>query len=387
MLKSGAQPVQQKEEFGRSGADAGSRLFGSYRYLRPLTAIWVVVLCCAPTHLNAQRQNNHWYFGYNSALQFSTGSPVPLTNSAMATSEGSATVSDRQTGDLLFYTNGLSIWNRNHVVMPNGSGLLGGSPTLTSSTTAALIVPRPGNPNQYYVFTADEAFGPSGLRFNLVDMTLNGGLGDVVSGQKNVLVESDTYEKIAYAPRTSGGYWLITQKVDNVYCAWPITSVGIGAAVVSIAGAGTSNPSGWIKFSSDFTRMASVNPFGGVDLLGFDQSTGLFQSQDTLSIPCCGSVYGLEFSPSGRFLYVSSIAKGVYQFDLTAPSVNGSGVYLGSATSDVASIRPRLHPLCCWRCIGVHPTTGFVGSQLWLCASHAQCGNLLRTAAQGLLRR
>jgi hypothetical protein len=344
MVKSGVQPVQQKVKFSLSGAVAEPRFFWSYRHLWLLTTIWVVVLCFAPTQLNAQRQNNHWYFGYNSALQFSTGSPVPLTNSAMATSEGSATVSDRQTGDLLFYTNGLSIWNRNHVVMPNGSGLLGGSPTLTSSTTAALIVPRPGNPNQYYVFTADEAFGPSGLRFNLVDMTLNGGLGDVVSGQKNVLVESDTYEKLAYAPRASGGYWLVTQKTDNVYCAWPITSAGIGGAVVSIAGAGTSNPSGWIKFSGDFTRMASVNPFGGVDLLGFDQTSGLLQSQDTLTIPCCGSVYGLEFSPSGRFLYVSSVAKGVYQFDLTAPSVNASSVYLGGSTSDVASL--QLGPDC-----------------------------------------
>lgn len=294
--------------------------------------------------LSAQRQNDHWYFGYNSALQFSNGVLTPLTNSAMTTSEGSASVSDRQTGDLLFYTNGISVWNRNHSIMPNGSGLLGGSAALTSSTTAALIVPRPGNLDQFYVFTVDEAFGAGGLRLNVVDMTLNAGLGDVVNGQKNILIENNTYEKLGYAPRTAGGYWLVAQKTDNVYCAWPITSTGIGQAVVSIAGAGTSNPSGWIKFSGDYTKMASVNPFGGVDLHVFDPLSGTIQSLDTLSLPCCGSVYGLEFSPSGRFLYASSIGKGVFQFDLTAASVNGSAVYLGANSDNVASL--QLGPDC-----------------------------------------
>ena len=46
-----------------------------------------------------------------------------------------------------------------------------------SSTQSAIIVPSPGNPNIYYVFTVHDAGEPEGLQYSLVDISLNGGLG------------------------------------------------------------------------------------------------------------------------------------------------------------------------------------------------------------------
>jgi hypothetical protein len=63
--------------------------------------------------------------------------------------------------------------------MPGGNGVLLGN---GSSTQSALILPNPGNSNQYYIFTADQGgyINPNvGIHYSLVDMMLNNGLGDV----------------------------------------------------------------------------------------------------------------------------------------------------------------------------------------------------------------
>ena len=96
----------------------------------------------------AQGETNIWYFGSNAGLDFNSGSPVALTNGQINTIEGSAVLSNNL-GQLLFYTDGSTLYNKNHVVMQNGSGLMGH----TSSSQSATIVPMPGNPNFFYVFT------------------------------------------------------------------------------------------------------------------------------------------------------------------------------------------------------------------------------------------
>ena len=77
----------------------------------------------------------NWYFGNRAGVNFSSGAPVALTNGQIVTTEGCATISDA-TGNLLFYTDGVSVWNRNHAVMANGAGLFGHA----SSTQSAIIV-------------------------------------------------------------------------------------------------------------------------------------------------------------------------------------------------------------------------------------------------------
>ncbi len=138
----------------------------------------------------SQVGGNNWYFGNYAGLNFSTNPPTILNNGALTTSEGSATVSGKD-GVLIFYTDGSNVWDANHNLMPNGSGLLG-SP---SSTQSAVICPKPGTYNYgtqrydaYYIVTIAYVGGPGGIRFSEVDMTLNGGMGDVVVTNKNIHV-------------------------------------------------------------------------------------------------------------------------------------------------------------------------------------------------------
>ncbi len=281
----------------------------------------------------AQRQNNWWYFN-NAAVEFNSGVPVSVAGSAMATSEGSASVADRLTGNLLFYTNGISIWNQNNQVMPNGNGLRGGTIQNTSSTNAALIVPRPGNANQYYVFTANEQGINNTLHYNLVDMTLNGGLGDVVAGQKNILLSSSSSEKLAYAPHSDGiSFWLLAHELfGDGWLAYRVDANGVNPTpVTSNSGVSLINGAGCMKFSPNFKKIANAYVIGSVDVLDFNNQTGVVSNGQTFPVPIGSSVYGVEFSPSGRYLYVSNIIEAIYQFDLANPSAPRQTVALTGA--------------------------------------------------------
>jgi hypothetical protein len=164
----------------------------------------------------AQNQNNNWCFGDKAGLTFLNGNPQAFTSSQMTSIEGCASVSDPVSGNLLFYSNGLQVWDANNNVMPNGNGLLGG-PT-TSSTQGVFITPYPGKAKLYYLFTLDETIngGANGFRYSVVDMGLNNGLGDVISSQKNILVQTNSTERIAATTNANGtGYWILTHERNN----------------------------------------------------------------------------------------------------------------------------------------------------------------------------
>ena len=58
--------------------------------------------------VRAQGEANIWYFGNNAGLDFNTNPPTPLTNGALNTSEGCASVADKN-GALVFYTDGITV--------------------------------------------------------------------------------------------------------------------------------------------------------------------------------------------------------------------------------------------------------------------------------------
>ena len=107
--------------------------------LRLITALLLLLF---GNELYCQLESNNWYFGNFAGVTFSNGSPVALTNGALITTEGVATISDGA-GNLLLYTDGVTVYNRNHVTMTNGTGLFGDA----SSTQSAIIVKQPGNTN------------------------------------------------------------------------------------------------------------------------------------------------------------------------------------------------------------------------------------------------
>ncbi len=131
----------------------------------------------------AQKETDHWFFGTSAGMDFNSGTPIQEVGAVFSMNEGSAALST-SSGSLRFYTDGMQIWNANHANMPNGTGLLGN----VSSTQSAIIVPNPSNLNEYYVFCVAADGDTAGFTYSIVDMTLDGGLGDVTA-TKNIFVE------------------------------------------------------------------------------------------------------------------------------------------------------------------------------------------------------
>lgn len=321
-----------------------------------LTFLW----CCTP--LLGQGEANNWYFGQNAGVSFNTTPPTALTNGQVNTLEGCTTISDA-TGDLLFYTDGITIWNRFHNVMPNGDNLKGDP----SSTSSALIVPLPNSSDIYIVFTVDEphhfnadndasTFDGDGVNdgfmYSVVNMSLNGGNGDVVSGQKNLpLVTYDTSDPLESAYKCSekitavksddcDSFWVITHFIDTFY-AFRVDPSGVNPTPVTSKTSITvpvsgyrRNALGYIKASPEGDKLAVAhfgfattpggNATGKALLYNFNNATG--QVSNEIELSASDSPYGVEFSQTGQKLYatfdIGSSGNGqsyITQYDLSLP--------------------------------------------------------------------
>ncbi|MBT8260099.1 MAG: PKD domain-containing protein, partial [Bacteroidia bacterium] len=369
----------------------------------------LIILVFISIEINAQGEASNWYFGNGAGLIFdiNTGT-VTADNSAINTintTEGCSSISDPN-GILLFYTDGRNVWDANHQIMPNGDynaglGLLGDP----SSTSSAVIVPKPGNTDQYYIFTVDEphhnnswaypnqgpansagtplaqyddnnGFGGSvpavddgfnnGFNYTLVDLTLNGGMGDVVSTEKNVHLE--TYdpsdenqisykcaEKITAVEHADGqSYWVITQFIDTVY-AFRVDSSGVNTTPVTtqiapnISTSGyRRNAIGYMKSSPDGSKIAvchnqngtvegsAQNNSGSFWLYDFDNATGTVNNEQGLLLST--TAYGADFSADSNKLYVSNSTR-IIQFDLEASNIAASQTIVHQQSNFLGAIQ------------------------------------------------
>jgi len=273
--------------------------------------------------LSAQHEFDNWYFGSNAGVSFVSGSPVNLSGGQISTNEGCSSMSDGA-GNLLFYTDGQTVYDKNHAIMPNGTGLLGN----WSSTQSALIVSDPGNVNQYYIFTTDGFVGANGLRYSIVDMTLNGGNGDI-GAVKNVQLMNVCDEKVTGIRNSIGnGFWIVSHEnsaISNSYYAFPLTAAGVGVPVVSSVG--PLFPSGVsfigamkISPAGNYIARTMYDAYAG-EIAEFDQATGVISNPSTYTAPSADVLYGTEFSASGNVLYFMSgdyQPSKLFQFDMTA---------------------------------------------------------------------
>src|SRR5688500_15733653 len=90
--------------------------------------IFLILYFFIANHSFSQKEVKQWYFGGNCGIDFTGVVPITHSNSAMVAFEGCASISDTS-GNVLFYTNGVEIWNKNHATMANGASLLGSTST------------------------------------------------------------------------------------------------------------------------------------------------------------------------------------------------------------------------------------------------------------------
>jgi len=300
--------------------------------LRLITALLLLLF---GNELYCQLESNNWYFGNFAGMTFSSGSPVALTNGALITTEGVATISDGA-GNLLFYTDGVTVYNRNHVTMTNGTGLFGDA----SSTQSAIIVKQPGNTNIYYIFTSDNDAGPNGICYSVVNMALSGGLGAVTT--KNTPLYTPSCEKLCAVRHCNNtDLWIISHDWNtNTFRVWSVTAAGVGGiqawSLAGITPSGITQSSyGQLKASSDGKKLAACYyglTTGGANTLqiyDFNPSTGFVTNAQTLATD--QGLYGVEFSPNNKVLYAGTNGGLLLQFNLCAANIPASRYVVSNA--------------------------------------------------------
>lgn len=334
----------------------------------------LIVLCTLVSEsVFGQGQANTWYFGTKIGIDFNTNTQLTNGNhdTGLENGEGVSSVSDTN-GVYLFMSDGTDVRDLTGTYT-NGTGLLGSK----SATQSAIIVPVPGSKTKYHLFTVpcEEASGAyttggskdpaDGVRYNIVDP------GTRTVTNKNTQFSPASVpvtEGLTAVPDFAGtGYWVIFHQAGDKTA--PATSVntwfayhvhpgntnattgvitltaadrhsynlgtGINGALASGPNPASSNGQVLIKANSCFNRVAMVHSFKSklVEVFTFDNSTGVmtgvtysitnFQAGDV------NELYGLEFSPDGKSIFVGVLGqnfgaatsgRAMYQFNVTSES-------------------------------------------------------------------
>jgi large repetitive protein len=271
----------------------------------------------------AQKQNYVWKFGATGAgLDFKECSPIVLTdgiNNGIPW-EGQSSISDNITGQLLFYTDGVNIYDSTNQIMLNGHNV-----ALSCSLTQTIIIKKPGSNNIFYMFTTDVQGGvaypqQNGIKWTEIDMSLNNGSGAVTSFFNN-LKDTSNCEKLTAVYHSNGqDIWLIGHEYRNKnFFSFLISNSGIDTIpVISSVGPviytwqnnvlGNSNfdAIGELKASPDGKKLAFTTYYNGITCLAdFDNTTGIVTNPIRLILE--GGGYGVSFSPDNLKLYISGV--------------------------------------------------------------------------------
>jgi gliding motility-associated-like protein len=328
---------------------------GTLTYVMMKSIIFTISMLVTVFIASGQSDEGIWPFGNYYSLDFSTNPPTLRDTVFMNGQHRSTSLRKyhqsiavtNNTGQLLFAvhlqpTNALlapdNIFDRNENPIA-GTSLMSEMP----ATGLPVVIPHPGNANQYYIFYVRSG----GLLYSLFDMTLNGGLGNIVPGQKNVLISG--YGTVL-GPRMTAiqgcnGVWLVIRKtIENKYLSFHVGQTGINPQPVvsevgllpilsydGIVGMMKSSPDGkTLVFASHRLVNNIVNDQipGAVELYDFEKCSG--KITDPRLLDTGKSFYGVCFSPDNTRFYVTQndtvsgtgMAVGkVFQYNMTLPNL------------------------------------------------------------------
>ncbi|MFT2008647.1 PKD domain-containing protein [Pontibacter sp. 13R65] len=302
------------------------------RLIKSLFFLFLLLLATTEGIAQSKRAN-HWYFTYLSGIDFNYNPPRATNHGKVEhVFRGSATISDAA-GRLQFYTDGHSVWNRDHQEMPNGSGLTKGE--VATYLQTSIIVPRPGSESLFYIFTTNPGHGPvdQGLFYAVVDMSLRDGLGDVI--QKHVPLQNPVTGSLTSVLHANGtDYWVIAHEFGSGnYLAYLVTASGVESTpVISDLPSLQREYPGQMKVSPDGSRIV-VPADGGAEISDFNTRTGKLSNSYILQRRGLRDrISGLEFAPNSAVLYVANVNETIYQYDLSKNSwaeVEASGYQVG----------------------------------------------------------
>lgn len=280
----------------------------------------------------SQIGDDYWFYGAKGGIKFTPTGLQPDTNN-LGVSIGSSFIAQSDTVPFLFYGSGGALYDQNHDTMPNGAIY----PFNVSNTLACSYLGIPLN-SSYSIFTLfhfntiDTINSPPtyNLRYSKLDISLNNGLGDIDTNDRNHLLLDSVAVGMASVAATGineGKYWFATIRHDDprVYI-YLVDSNGVNLIHSNPVG-GLTNDIGvesqlQFSISGKYFSLSLGQTSGVANLVLFHFNTEIGELSNRIDLPL-ENVSGMEFSPSEEFVYVGrNLVEGVQSTSLSQFSLN-----------------------------------------------------------------
>ena len=284
-----------------------------------------------------QLEGNWWYFGFYAGLHFTNGYPEADTNSQLQTSSGAATYSDSN-GNLIFYTDGNTVLNRNHSIVPNGTNLVDNNQSRT------LITNIPNKKDRFLCFVTTNENNNSGslIKFEF-DRTLNNGLGNVVPGSKDTVIQNISWGIACVDHQNNLDKWItVHSDTGDFYYSFLIDSMGVSTTPVTTQighsiGSTASSPVRHIKNApnSDYFVSVYAAPENLWELFEYNRQTGQIIGRVLINYGA-KEFFTAAFSSNSEYLYTGQVDS-LHQLNVmsldSASIINSKITVFGNATT------------------------------------------------------
>ncbi len=318
--------------------------------------LFIALFC--PLLLQAQKHDYNWITGYDGfskdsiqaeaqefGLTFSSFLDEKISKkyiySKIWMRSTSTTMSDKN-GNLLFYTNGSIIHNKDNNILKNSEKFNTtkyqeeDSNKGLSNGQAITALPHPNKENLYYLLYGKMAVGKGiyslGLNYALIDMNGDNGKGEMKIKNEKIIEDTLVLGDITTTKHANGRDWWILQFVDktNKYYRILLSPKGfevfspqiIGDTLETVISQACFSPNG-----KKFARCGLKNSGtpAQFNIYDFDRCTGLLSNHKRLKYYVeKESAAGISFSYDSKLAYTFSNTRAI-QWDLSAKDISTTG--------------------------------------------------------------
>jgi PKD domain/Secretion system C-terminal sorting domain len=315
----------------------------------------LLLLQCMSISLCAQNHDYHWFMGYQGGTQSPAGDEFgniefdfkfknkplfqQILNSNMNFHNTNSSICD-SVGNLVCYTNGVKLFDKNHHLAENGNNLV--MPFNADDYNfpqGALILPRPGTSDQYMQFSVERNQIDPTIGWKLFCHYINIDSTDnikVVQKRKLLVQDSLSYGLLSAVKHANGRDWwiLIPRYSSNIYYRILLSQDTITTDIF-LVDEFTMSGLGQSCFSPDGSKCILaldlyLDQPAKIYLYDFDRCTGTLYNQRIKEIDSPGANFGAgcAVSADSKYLYVFHTAV-TYQYDLTAPDIFATETLVG----------------------------------------------------------
>lgn len=256
-------------------------------------------------------------------MDFQSGSPVISYTGLSNGYEGIAHMEDGA-GNIIFFVNANGVYNSAQVLMSGSVGLLA-----DPSSAEIDICPWPKHAGKFFIIYNAQTC--SNMFYSVVDMNLNGGLGNV-SSLNIPLNQSSVAEGFEIVRADCNLYRVLFYNCNVGFKSFDVDSIGIHNPTLLLTYPNPQNGTDG-RGELDYANGRIGMGFNNIDyaFLGdYDPLTNVLSNPVTVHVGTntANGTYGIEFSPDGTKAYIScwydlSSNNNLYQYDFTSGTLLG----------------------------------------------------------------